>query len=360
MTKTGVAILAHGSRGERGMAEITEVLHRLSRGVSSFLAPGVEVVGAALQFNHPNLDEAVAYLVGQGATRVVIVPYFLFPGRHITEDIPHFVKSLKAVYPEIYFVIADNLGLDEYFIDLVAKRILEAAPELSRDAQISPGSPEAIESQSMAIVTELLPPLSLAEEELAVVKRMVHTAGDRHVASLVRFHPTATTAALSAIRLGRPIFTDVRMVAVAINRHRAAEFGCALHCALDEMNSARTARGKESTRTAAAFRLLGKRLSESIVVIGNSPTALLALLEMITQQRVTPALVIGMPVGFVQAKEAKEKLMEGNIPYISMVGTRGGSALAAAAVNALLRLVKDEDSPASMSCIKSYLSGGAR
>jgi precorrin-8X/cobalt-precorrin-8 methylmutase len=340
MIRTGVVILAHGSRGERGRAEVVAVLHRLSRGVSPFLAPGVEVVGAALQFNHPDLDEAVARLVGQGATRVVIVPYFLFPGRHITEDIPHFVERLKSVYPEINFAIADNLGRDEYFIDLVAKRIVEEAPELSRDAQTAPGSPEAIELQSMAIVTELLPPLSLAEEELAVVKRMVHTAGDRHVASLVRFHPAATTAALSAIRLGRPIFTDVRMVAVAINRHRAAKFGCALHCALDELDSARTAGGEGSTRTAAAFRLLGERLSESIVVIGNSPTTLLTLLEMITRQRVAPALVIGMPVGFVQAKEAKEKLMERDIPYISLVGTRGGSALAAAAVNALLGLAE--------------------
>ncbi|MDP2932403.1 MAG: precorrin-8X methylmutase [Chloroflexota bacterium] len=337
MINTGIVILAHGSRGEKGMTEITEVLRRLSHGVRAFLSADVEVAGASLQFNHPDLDEAVGYLVRQGATRVVIVPYFLFPGRHITEHIPQLVENLKSAYPGTNFNIADNLGLDEYLVDLVAKRILETAPELAPDGAPHV-SPRAIEQQSMAIVERLLPPLDLSPEELTVVKRLVHTAGDRHIASLVRFHPVAITVALAAIRLGRPIFTDVRMAAVAVNGRLAAKFGCPVYCALEELGAADTDHVEGSTRTSAAFHHLGERLNESIVAIGNSPTALLTLVALITQKKVTPAIVIGMPVGFVQAKESKEKLVELDIPYISIAGTRGGSALAAATVNALLGL----------------------
>lgn len=338
MSNTGIVILAHGSRGKKGMTETTEVLHHLSRGVSSFLTAGVEIVGAALQFNHPDLGEAVGHLVRQGAERVVIVPYFLFSGTHITEHIPQLVEELKSVYPDKDLIIADNLGMDEYFVDLMAKRVLEAAPDLAPDGNAPPVSPEFIEQQSMGIVTKLLPPLNLPEEELTVVKRLVHTAGDRHVAPLVRFHPVAVRVALSAIRLGMPIFTDVRMAAVAINHRLTDKFGCAVHCALEEFEASGAVREEGSTRTSAAFRYLGARLSEAIIVIGNSPTALLTLIELINEKKAGPALVIGMPVGFVQAKEAKEKLMEMDVPYISIEGTRGGSALAAATVNALLGL----------------------
>jgi precorrin-8X/cobalt-precorrin-8 methylmutase len=130
------------------------------------------------------------------------------------------------------------------------------------------------------------------------------------------------------------------MVAVAINRHLAERFGCRVYCALDRLEVTRVARDEGGTRSAHAIRLIGRRLHEAIVAIGNSPTALFALIDLITKKKVAPTVVIGMPVGFVQAREAKEELMELDIPYISIVGTRGGSALAAATINALLGLAK--------------------
>lgn len=340
MMKTGIIILAHGSRGERGRVDVAEVLGKVTHGVKAFLPPSVEVMGATLQFNHPSLDEAVESLAAQKVSRVVIVPYFLFLGQHITEHIPKLVERLRCLYPEKQFAISGNLGLDEYFIDLVAKRIIEAAPELLPEPHTLSGAPESIEQQSLEIVERLLPPLELSWEERAVVKRLVHAAGDRHLAPLMRFHPTAITVALSAIRLGRPIFTDARMVAVAIDRHLAERFGCGVYCALDGLESAGVAREEGGTRSAKAFSLLGGRLNEAIMAIGNSPTALFALLDLITRKKVAPVVVVGMPVGFVQAKEAKEELMKLDIPYISIVGTRGGSALAAATINALLRLAE--------------------
>ena len=360
MVKTGVVILAHGSRGELGAPEVDETLRRVAIGIKQLLSPGVEAIGAALQFNRPNLEEAVESLITQNVRRLVIAPYFLSPGRHVIEDIPECIEKFKRDYPDIQFVVSDNLGMDESFIDLMVKRITKVVPELRRDGRISSSPPETIEQRSMAIVESILPPLRLPEEERTIVKRLVHTTGDRHLASLVKFHPKVTTVALSAIQSGRPIFTDVRMVAVAIDQNLAKKFGCSIYCALDKPEAIRVAQEEGSTRTAATFRLLNKELDKAIVAIGNSPTALLTLTELIVKKKVTPAIIIGTPVGFIQATEAKEELMKLDIPYITVEGTRGGSAIAAATVNALLRLAETEDSPNSTRYIESNLSGGTR
>ena len=340
IAKTGIIILAHGSRGEKGAVEVPKVLQRIAEGVRPFLSGRVEVIGAALQFNRPSLEEAVELLLTDSVKRIVIMPYFLFPGRHITEHVPQLIENFKRRYPQVQFAIANTLGPDESFVGLTARRIAECAPDLLSVVRMSLVSPQLIEQRSMEIVEGLLPPLELSREERVVVKRLVHTAGDRDLASLIRFQPVATTMALTAIRLGRPIFTDVRMVSVAINRHLAEKFGCEVYCALDELELAKITQEEGSTRSGTAFRVLGERLNEAIVAIGNSPTALLALLELVSSKKVTPALVVGTPVGFVQAKESKEELMKLDIPYISIVGTRGGSALAGAAVNALLGLAE--------------------
>ena len=358
MVKTGVVILGHGSRGELGAPEVMETLRRVAGGIKQFLSPGVETIGAALQFNPPNLEEAVDFLIRRSVRQLVIAPYFLFPGRHVTEDIPQCIEKFERSYPEIKFVVSDNLGFDEYFIDLMVKRITKVAPELRSNDRITSNSPETIEQRSMAIVERVLPPLRLSEEERVIVKRLVHTAGDRHLAPLIRFHPAATAVALSAIRLGRPIFTDVGMVAVAIDHRLAKKFRCSICCALDEPGVAKIAREESSTRSATAFRLLNKELDKAIIAIGNSPTALLTLTEMIIKKEVTPMVVIGAPVGFVQATEAKEELMKLDIPYITVEGTRGGSAIAAATVNALLRLAEAKDTVDSMNRIEVNLSGG--
>lgn len=271
MVKTGIIILAHGSRGDRGKADVAEVLGKVTHEVRAFLPSGVLVTGAALQFNSPNLDEAVNSLATQKVDRLIIVPYFLFHGQHITEHVPKLVERLRGLHPEIEFVVSGNLGLDEHFIDLVANRIIEATPDLLSQFHTAPSRPEDIEQQSLEIVESLLPPLELSREERVVVRRLVHTAGDRHLAPLIRFHPRAITAALSAIRLSRPIYTDTRMVAVAINGHLAETFGCAVHCALDGLESSVIAPEQGITRSAAAFRLVGKNFNEAIVAIGNSP-----------------------------------------------------------------------------------------
>ncbi len=339
MERTGVIILAHGSRGERGETEVARVLEEVAGGVKALLVPGVEITGAALQFNRPGLEEAVASLVQRGVSRVVIMPYFLFSGKHITEHVPELIEKLKGVYPGRQFVVASPLGVDERFIGHVARRIEEAAPELALDNRDSLIFPGEIEAQSMAIVEKLLPPEEeISGEERVVAKRVVHASGDPEAARLIKFSPSAVSSALDAIAGGRPIFTDVRMVAAGINRRLVGSFGCALACAADEDTAPEGIEKGNVTRSAAAVLHLGDKLDGAIVAIGNAPTALLALLELIDGGAARPALVVGMPVGFVRAKEAKEELMKRDVPFISVAGTRGGSAMAAATVNALLKL----------------------
>ena len=153
MRKTGIVILVHGSRGEQAMAELPGSLQKISDGLKKYLNPGVAIAGAALQFNQPGLEEAVASLARQGIRHVVIMPYFLFTGRHITEDIPEIIDSLQKRHPQVQFTLTRPLGEPEGFVPLVARRIEEAAPELfvRSAAPKKPAATSDIERQSMEI-----------------------------------------------------------------------------------------------------------------------------------------------------------------------------------------------------------------
>ncbi|TAK31687.1 MAG: precorrin isomerase [Chloroflexota bacterium] len=197
-----------------------------------------------------------------------------------------------------------------------------------------------IEGRSFEIIESLLPSdLACTAQERQIIKRIVHTSGDPQVASLVRIHPAAVDAGLTAIRIGATIFTDVQMAAAGVNRRLTEKFDCRVQCALTTEGVDLVASRDGTTRATAAIRLLGAALDGGVVAIGNAPTALLALLDLVDQGLVRPALVVGVPVGFVGAAEAKQELLiRSQIPSISIEGFRGGSTLAAAIVNALLML----------------------
>lgn len=197
-----------------------------------------------------------------------------------------------------------------------------------------------IESRSFEIIESLLSPdLVCTHKERQIIKRIVHTSGDPQLASQVRIHVAAVEAGLAAIRSGATIYTDVQMAAAGVNRRLADGFGCPVRCALGLEGVSDLAARDGSTRATAAMRLLGAALDGSIVAIGNAPTALLALLDLVDQGVARPALVVGVPVGFVGAAESKRELVaRSDIPSISIEGFRGGSTLATAIVNALLML----------------------
>lgn len=202
--------------------------------------------------------------------------------------------------------------------------------------------PEEIEARSLAIVAGLLPDAGWDEAERRVAARMVHASGDPALAGLIRFAPGAVAAGVAALRVGAPILVDVGMVAAGVNRGLARRLGCPVICLMDQPGVAERARRDGTTRAVAAVRLAEGLLPGAVAAVGNAPTALLALLDLVDAGTPPPALVIGCPVGFVSAAESKEELVRRRIPYVAVTGTRGGSPLAAAAVNALLRLAAGE------------------
>jgi precorrin-8X/cobalt-precorrin-8 methylmutase len=196
---------------------------------------------------------------------------------------------------------------------------------------------EEIESTSFKIIRDLLPDLSSNERELAVLLRIVHTTGDPGITEHVKIHPRAIESGLEAIRGGAPIIVDVKMVAVGINPILARKYGCQVKCGIDDPDVFEVARARRSTRSAAAMLAFKDQLDGSIVAIGNAPTALFAVLDLVESAGARPALIVGTPVGFVGAAEAKAELTKRHVPFITIEGTRGGSAIAAAIVNALLK-----------------------
>lgn len=201
--------------------------------------------------------------------------------------------------------------------------------------------PEEIEARSLAIVEALLPPGGWDAGERRVAARMIHAAGDPSLAGAIRISPGAVAGGVAALRAGRPIFADVGMVAAGISRALAGRLGSAVRCLLEAPGVAERAAAEGTTRAAAAVRLAAADLGGAVVAVGNAPTALLALLDLLDAGLPPPALVVGTPVGFVSAAESKAELAARRAPHVTVLGTRGGSPLAAAAVNALLRLAAD-------------------
>jgi precorrin-8X/cobalt-precorrin-8 methylmutase len=170
--------------------------------------------------------------------------------------------------------------------------------------------------------------------EERVVVRIIHACGQVEVAADIVFTPGGAEAASAALRHGAAILCDSRMVAEGVTRARLPASN-AVVCTLADPSVAALAERIGSTRSAAALDLWGDRLDGALVAIGNAPTALFRLLEMIAAGAPKPAAILGMPVGFVGAAESKEALLASGLPAIVVRGRKGGSAMAAAAVNAL-------------------------
>lgn len=170
-----------------------------------------------------------------------------------------------------------------------------------------------------------------------VAVRMVHAAGDTGLPSALSVHPALVPAARAALQAGAPIFVDAHMVEAGVTRARLPRDNKVV-CTLRDPRVPALASEWGTTRSAAAVSLWGDALDGAVVAIGNAPTALFHLLELIAAGGPRPAAVIGVPVGFIGAAESKEALAEfGTIPYLVVHGRRGGSAMAASALNALAK-----------------------
>lgn len=200
----------------------------------------------------------------------------------------------------------------------------------------------------------------LGEAERELLLRLVYAVGDPAIAGAVRLHPGAIDAAVRALLGGRPIVTDVKMVRVGIDRRRTARLGCRVACAIDAPAVIERAQASGLPRAVEAMRHLAAELDGGVAVVGNAPTALLSLLDLVDAGRVRPALIVGMPVGFVAAEGAKAELIRRDVPFITVEGTRGGTPLAVAAMNTLLRRATATPGAAHKKTAVLFLGHGSR
>lgn len=203
--------------------------------------------------------------------------------------------------------------------------------------------PRQIEKKSMEIIKEIIGGMLeesvFSPEAEAVIKRIVHTTADPAYVSATYFSPDAFAAARKAVlQQGCRIVCDTRMIEAGINKALLTRCGGEIACFVDEGEVAAQAAAGGITRSMAAMRRAVRLFPEGIYVIGNAPTALFELLCLAEGDLVRPALVIGVPVGFVGAAESKEALLQTKLPAITVQGHRGGSTVAVAIVNALLKL----------------------
>jgi len=201
--------------------------------------------------------------------------------------------------------------------------------------------PRAIEAHSREIIAGRLGDMGLAAGERAIVTRIIHATGDLDYARLVVIHPRLIPVAAAALRQGADIITDIEMVRQGISAPLIARGGGRVICAIRDPQVARTASAQGMTRAMVAMEYLAEQMTGAIVAIGNAPTALFRLLELVAAGQAAPAAIIGTPVGFVGAVEAKAALETTALPFITVRGTRGGSTVAVAAINALLHLTWD-------------------
>ncbi|MEE9495543.1 MAG: precorrin-8X methylmutase [Desulfobacterales bacterium] len=196
--------------------------------------------------------------------------------------------------------------------------------------------PDEIETLSFKIIDREAGPHGFSDEQWPVVRRMIHTSADFEYKDSVRFHPDAVAAGLAAIRAGKSLITDTNMARVGIRQRDLKPFGVTLKCYMNASAVHKNAKSGGTTRAHAAVDAAISDMAGGIYVIGNAPTALLHLIERIKEKKAQPALIIGLPVGFVNAAESKAELLkQGNPPYITNIGRKGGSNVAAAVVNAL-------------------------
>ena len=196
----------------------------------------------------------------------------------------------------------------------------------------------AIYERSFAIIREEADLSAFSDEQADIAIRMIHACGQVEAAAHFRFSPDFVAAARGALRAGKPVLCDAEMVAHGVTRARLPASNEVV-CTLRDARTPEIAKRIGNTRSAAALDLWAERLDGALVAIGNAPTALFYLLEMLENGAPRPAAIIGMPVGFVGAAESKDALEASSlaIPYAIVKGRLGGSAMTAAAINAVAR-----------------------
>ena len=202
---------------------------------------------------------------------------------------------------------------------------------------------QSIEDESMQIIDDEVGPHQYDKFQWPIVRRVIHATADFDFAgkNKIIFHKDAVMNGINALKEGCSIVVDVNGVIGGMNKQNPKDFGNKVICNISDPDIAERAKKKNKTRSQISMRAAASEMNGGIVTIGNAPTALLEVIQMISEGIAKPALIIGIPVGFVAAAESKEKLQTIDVPYITNAGRKGGSSCAASIVNALFKLLRE-------------------
>ncbi len=349
MDKTGLIIIGHGSRLPHNLENLRNLAEILRKRAA------FETVAIAFMVkNKPTIPEAIESLVEKGVTKIVLIPAFIAPGVHTTQEIPEMIemKEKEPMLKErgIKLVYGEPLGSDERIAEIIEEKALEALGEETpkaetvTDTYAIPASKKII-TTSMSLIREALGDSleNVPATHIPIIERVVHTTADPEFAKLLVISEKAVEAGVAAIKAGAKIVTDVKMVKAGIKEARVKRFGGKVVSYISDERAFKLAHDQSLTKSAAAMRLAVKDgLDGAIVLIGNAPTAAFELAEAVKQGLAKPALIVAVPVGYVGAAESKETVAQLPTPFVIVKGRKGGSTIAVAVFNALLNMAEQE------------------
>ncbi|SMF40039.1 precorrin-8X methylmutase [Pseudobacteriovorax antillogorgiicola] len=203
----------------------------------------------------------------------------------------------------------------------------------------------SIETSSFGIIDAEVGEHNFSPDQWQVVRRVIHSTADFEFKALTKISSDAIDQGIKALQNGCPIIADVKMIQVGLNENRLKQYGCQVYSFISDEDVIREAKAKNSTRAIESIQKAHRQglLDGAVVAVGNAPTALLETVRLIEELNVRPALIIGVPVGFVSAVESKDEVIESSVPYIVTRGRKGGSTIAVAIIHALLFLAAERE-----------------
>ncbi len=348
----GLILIGHGSKLPHNRENLEKLAEILREG-SAFKT--VEI--AFMIRDTPTIPQAIDAIVKKGVSKIALVPVFLAPGVHTTQEIPELIdvkakeSQLSAAGIQLFY--GDPIGADECIAVILEEKALKAlghkvehnhASFITAEKQhVLPPNSNKIYDQSMTLIRpEIKDVLAKApKNQIPIIERVVHTTADPEFAKLLQISDGAVEAGVAAIKAGAKVVTDVKMIKAGISHARLARFGGQILTYIDDARATKMATDQSITRSTAAMQLAVEGgLDGGVVLIGNAPTAAFELAELVKQGKVKPALIVAVPVGYVGAAESKEVIAKLPVPYIITKGRKGGSTIAVAIFNALLAMAE--------------------
>ncbi len=325
-----ILLIGHGSpkKNANNLERVGEMLHgMLHAGCTNDC-----VKVAYLQFANPDIMETIRKCVVRGAGKIILHPFFLSAGVHVTKDIPEMIGEARRLFPGVEFVYTEPLGIHEKLAQIAMERISAAD-------RMAPGD---IERRSFEILSGEVDLRGVPAEQLPIVQRVIHATADFDFRNTLTFHPDAVAAGLAAIKAGKDILTDVEMVRTGINKKWLSRWRGKVICEIQN-SEVRSQKSEVKTRAEQGIEIaLRESNNIGIIAIGNAPTALIRTIELLVNSGLrtlnSELLVVGVPVGFVKAVESKALLAAQKFPFITALGRKGGTPVAVAIVNALLKM----------------------